>query len=116
MMQKERSKEHDEKDEELMRANGAIANGCDKAGGGGGGGGGGERGRSSACKRGRARDLGRHGCFQQSTRGITKSYMLWELVLKKKRKEKKLRLGRLEGSSEPKRWIWALFSDEREKG
>ena len=28
----------------------------------------------------------------------------------------KIRLGCLEGSSEPKRWIWALFSDEREKG
>ncbi len=40
-MQEERSKEHDEKDKELMRANGAIADGCDKAGEGGGGGGGG---------------------------------------------------------------------------
>jgi len=36
-MQKERSKEHSKKDEEPMRANGAIANGCNKAGGGGGG-------------------------------------------------------------------------------
>ena len=44
MMQEERGKEHDENDEEPMRANDAIANGCDKAGGGGGGGGGGEGG------------------------------------------------------------------------
>jgi hypothetical protein len=42
MMQEERSKEHNKKDEEPMRANGAIADGCNKAGGGGGGGGGGE--------------------------------------------------------------------------
>ncbi len=40
MMQEERSKEHNQKDEELMRVNGAITDGSDKARGGGGGGGG----------------------------------------------------------------------------
>ena len=44
MMQEERSKEHDKKDKEPMRANDTIADECDKAGGGGGGGGGGEGG------------------------------------------------------------------------
>jgi hypothetical protein len=39
MMQADRSKEHNKKDKGPMRANGAIADGCDKAGGGGGGGG-----------------------------------------------------------------------------
>jgi hypothetical protein len=42
MMQEERSKKHDKKDKEPMRA--AIADGCDKAAGGDGEGGGGEGG------------------------------------------------------------------------
>ncbi len=53
MMQEERSKEHDEKDEEPMRANGAIADGCNKAGGGGGGGGGGGDGGVPAPAKGK---------------------------------------------------------------
>jgi hypothetical protein len=43
--------------------------------------------------------------------------MLWELVPTKKTQENKnITFGSLEGSRITKRWIWALFSDEREKG
>ncbi len=41
---------HGGKDEELMRANGAIADRCNKAAGGGGGGGGGEGGVPAPAK------------------------------------------------------------------
>jgi hypothetical protein len=54
MMQEERSKEHDDKDKEPMRANGAITNGCNKAAGGEGGGEGGEGGVPAPAKGERA--------------------------------------------------------------
>ena len=52
-----------------MRANSAIADGCNKAGRGGGGGGGGGGGVPAPAKEeARARELSQHGCFQQSMR------------------------------------------------
>ena len=42
--------------------------------------------------------------------------MLWELVLTKISRKINITFGRLEGSRITKRWIWALFSDEMEKG
>jgi hypothetical protein len=64
----------------------------------------------------RARELGRHGCFQQSMMGDIQELHALGISTYEKTQEKNITFGSLEGSRLTKRWIWALFSDEREKG
>jgi arginyl-tRNA synthetase len=64
----------------------------------------------------RGRELGRHGCFQQSMMGDIQELHALGISTDEKNTGKNITFGSLEGSRLTKRWIWALFNNERGKG
>jgi hypothetical protein len=58
-----------------------------------------------------------HGCFQQSMKGDIQELPALGISTDEKTQENKnITFGSLEGSRITNRWIWALFSNEMEKG